>query len=158
MQTYKSYGYLKYDPISETTRQDPWWLVVMCPMGLALFYQWLIEREASKIRNSKDLLGVGDFPVMSRGVRVHKSVWGPHISLVRGEKPLNKKAWNKYDGKKVYFEYTPMVGTNGCHYWLPVYSDEFVKIREELGLSKEPRAPFHFTIGRDIESPPSKQR
>lgn len=158
MRTYKSYGYLKYDPVSETTRFDPWWLAVMCPMGLALFYQDLIYRNASKTLSSSEVFGIDGWLVDRRQIRVKTSVWGPHISLIRGEEPRNKELWGKYDGKKIWFEYTPMVGTNGCHYWLPVFSEEFVNIRTELGLPRETKAPFHFTIGRDIEAPPSKRR
>lgn len=158
MQTYKSFGYLKYDPVSENSRFDPWWLALMCPMGLALFYQELIRKEATKTVKAAEVFGFGDWPIQKGNVKVKKSVWGPHISLVRGEEPKNKKLWGKYDGKKVWFEYTPMVGTNGCHYWLPVFSQDFYDIRIELGLPPETRAPFHFTIGRDVDAPPSKRR
>lgn len=157
MRTYRTYGYLKYDPVSETTRYDPWWLAVMCPMGLALFYQDLIYKEASKTVAAHEAFGFGDWPVIKKQVKVKKSVWGPHVSLIRGEEPSNKELWGKYDGKKIWFEYSPIVGTNGCHYWLPVYSKEFFAIRVELGLPPETRAPFHFTIGRDVDAPSAKR-
>lgn len=154
----KTYGYLKYDPESKTTRKDPWWLIVNCSIGLAKLYQHLIYKDAIKNVRADNVFGLGSWLVERGKVKVNKSVWGPHISLVRGEVPTNKKFWKKYDGKRIWFEYTSMVGTNGCHYWLPVFSQEFIDIRLELGLPPEPRAPFHLTIGRDVEAPPSNRR
>lgn len=156
MDTFKTYGFLKYDPTSRTTRFDPWWLAVMCPVGLAKFYQDLIAKEATKVVSSKEVFGIGDWPVIKKGVKVATSVWGPHVSLVRGEEPFRKELWGKYDGQRINFRYSRVVGTNGCHYWLPVYSKEFEDIRLELGLPRKTRAPFHFTIGRDVDAPPRR--
>lgn len=141
--------------------------------GLVMFYKWMLEKEATKLVSSHRLFKTDEsWPVRQRGVKVSESAWKAHISVVRGEEPRNKQAWKKYDGKRISFSYTPMVQTNGAHWWLPVSSPDLNQIRKELGLPKVASgfdseyyqnhrgimvrrpAQFHLTIGKDVDEGP----
>jgi len=163
----KSYGYLKYDPRHIETRYKDWWLILQCSEGIALYYRYWIQKEATWEVHSRDWLNKAKlnpnldrhWPVTQKGIKLTRSAWGPHVSVVRGEKPLNIKLWKKYDGKKVWFEYDPKyLNTNGKHWWFRVISPELESIRQELGLTPQPEYfhrdsqtqrvnPFHLTIG-----------
>jgi len=84
--------------------------------------------------------------------------WPPHVTVVRAEKeaPTNLEAWGKYEGEEVEFHYDPEVRIDKVYYWLNVWCDRLVEIREELGLppkSRWTKPPsggfqcFHLTIG-----------
>lgn len=143
-----SYGYLEYDPQNNKTRQEPWWLILKCSVGLMKMYHYFIEREASKVVSSK-ILGkhIPDFPLIQTGVKVGKSAWGPHISITRGEEPKNKNIWKKYVNRKIYFAYDPNIINQDSYWFLKVHCNLLYDIRTELGLSPLPLVPFHLTIG-----------
>lgn len=177
---YTSTGVIRYDPRHTKTRHDDWWMIVECGRGLVLTYKWLLDRDGTKIVPSDHLFDVDTrYPVIQRGVKVSESAWKAHISVVRGEKPRNPDAWRKYEGKRIKFQYSPMVQTNGAHYWLPVISDDLDDIRQELGLTKVARsyrpgnperyrdhrgqmirrpAQFHLTIGKDVDEHPRDRK
>jgi hypothetical protein len=87
-----------------------------------------------------------------KGVDINTSAWGSHVSIVRGERPANQDAWRKYQGKRVWFEYSPenVHGRFG-YWWIEVRSPELERIRVELGLKPQPKKPFHITIGKEID-------
>jgi len=171
-----SYGILKYDPRHSKTRQEDWWLVAECSRGLVLTYKWLLEREGIKsVKASKFFQGDYNWQVTQKGIKVAESAWNAHISVVRGETPLNQNAWKKYQGERIEFEYSPILQSNGAHWWLPVVSKDLDDIRSELGLPKVSSsyiseyfndqglvmrcpAQFHLTIGKDIDSPPKRKQ
>ncbi len=159
---HKSIGYLEYDPVSPTTRFDPWWLIIRCDDQLAALYQSFVYKDARKLITSQDAYGIGNWLFYIKNIKLTKSVWGSHISVIRGEEPPNKQFWKKYQGKEIEFSYIPMTQTNGCHYWLPVSSSNIDDIRLELGLPAQPLAPFHLTIGCDntarIKAPLGKSK
>ena len=76
-------------------------------------------------------------------------MWGSHCSIVRGEKPRNTDAWKKFDGQEIEFSYAydGEFHSNGQHFWIKTSSPAFGDIRESLGLPREPRVPFHLSIG-----------
>jgi hypothetical protein len=173
-QKYKSRGTIRYNPKHSNTRHDKWWMILECGRGLVLTYKWLLKKDGTK-KISSDLAFKTHnvFPLVKRGIDVSESTWKSHISIVRGERPTNVGAWNKYNGVSINFEYSPIVQTNGAHYWLPVISDDLDEIRRELGLADVSRSfskndssnyifhngrrivkppQFHLTIGKDIES------
>jgi hypothetical protein len=177
---YTSTGVIRYDPRHNKTRHDDWWMILECGRGLVMTYKWLLQKDGTKIIPSDHMFDVGvRYPVTQRGVYVSESAWKAHVSVSRGVKPRNMKAWGKYEGKRVRFQYSPMVQTNGAHYWLPVISDELDAIRKELGLVKVARtfnlrkpetyidhrgrkvrrpAQFHLTIGKDVDEHPRDRK
>jgi hypothetical protein len=88
-------------------------------------------------------------------IDLNRQRWPPHISVVRKEVPVNKSAWNKYQGSRITFNYDHYVYNDHVYYWLNAYSDQLEVIREELGLtcvskftqSPDGRRRFHITIG-----------
>lgn len=83
----------------------------------------------------------------------------PHVTVVRigRDKPKDMTAWGKYDGKKLWFHYDPVVQYDETYYWINVWCDQLADVRKELGLeprNKWTRPPsgdfkecFHSTIG-----------
>jgi histidyl-tRNA synthetase len=49
---------------------------------------------------------------------------------------------------KLEFSYEHDVREVENYLWLPVYGDDLSRVREEVGLSREPIKPFHMTVGR----------
>lgn len=166
----KSYGYLRYDPVSErknSTRQDPWWLILRCDDQLSSYYRWWIAKEATHDVPSHKWLSVAEisspnvsWDITQKGISLLSSAWGAHVSVVRGEKPKDLSVWNKHKNKKISFEYSPeYLNTNGKHFWIKAFSRQLEDIREEMGLTPQPTYfdkrdgktkvnPFHLTIGR----------
>jgi hypothetical protein len=126
---FKSYGKIKYDPISPRTKFKKWWMILQCDKELIRYYQHIYYKTHWK--------------------KLQTAAWGPHISASRGTEPINKDSWNKHSGKTIEFsyEYNGLFQSNGSHVWLPVKSDKLCDIREELGLTREPKIPFHLSIG-----------
>lgn len=165
----RSFGYLRYDPKNNATQFNDWWAILKCDEGLTAYYRRWIEREWPNRILSKDWLeaaGLEDqqsqaWPMTYCGLKLTKSVWGSHVSVVRGEKPEASclKHWKKYENRKIYFEYNPeYINSNGRHWWVRIKSPELEDLRLELGLKPEPKsyspaqkiwlpAPFHLTLG-----------
>jgi hypothetical protein len=168
----KSYGYLKYDPINQSTRTDSWWAILKCNKDLVNYYRQMIEKEATKVVPSYALFGQsgvindGYWKVTRRGVKIQGSAWGAHVSVIRGESPKNKNLWGSFENERIEFTYNPeYIDTNGVHWWIRVKSERLEEIRVQLGLGSCPRsvrcgtrAPLHITIGRDIEAEPRERK
>jgi hypothetical protein len=131
---HESTGILIYDPHGRAEKSkakvsDPWWLILICDNEIIRYYNWWLEKQ---------------------WIRTEKySLYGSHVSIVKGEEPPNKELWKKYNKKILKFRYNNEIKTNNYHYWLWTECTEFERIRLELGLS--PRFPdmrFHLTIGR----------
>lgn len=59
----------------------------------------------------------------------------PHITIVRRGRPKDTRAWGRYEGERVTFEYDPYIQTDGHKYWwLNCYSHRLEEIADELGL------------------------
>lgn len=174
----KSYGYLKYDPRydkvqGKPTKYNDWWLILKVNYDLAAYYQWWLQKEATWPLYSVDWLQKAElnhdldatWAIVQRGIKVHNSAWGPHISIIRGEKPKTlldyngNNLWGKYQDQKIWFEFEPdYLNTNGKHWWIRVISPDLERVRTELGLTPQPIYfhrdsqtwqvnPFHLTIG-----------
>ena len=126
---FTSTGILHYDPGQGSKQFDPWWALLTCDDEIAKYYAWQLKR---------------------RGVEVYpndKSLWGTHLSVLKGAEPPNPQAWGKYEGYEVQFHYTHLIRfDNGKHAWVDVYSEELSEIRLELGFDAKPW--YHLTIGR----------
>lgn len=129
MSVYKSTGVVKYDPRVERGTFLPWWVILQVDKELVRYYQHIFYKLYWK--------------------KLQTAMWGAHCSIVRGEKPLDMDAWKRYNGKVIEFSYVYEGGfhTNGQHYWIKVWSPTFGEIRESLGLKREPKVPFHLSIG-----------
>lgn len=123
-------GRIAYDP-RVGKMFDPWWIIVRCDKDLASLYRWLFLR--------------------GTGRRLIAPSWPAHISVNRGVKPANESAWGKEEGRVVRFSYDPIdIATNGKHWWIHCYSDEFAGLRRDLGLPAEAHSGwtrFHMTFG-----------
>ncbi len=105
-----------------------WWLLLKCDPEIINFYSWL------SVRNGWEI--------------VKGSRWGPHISVVSGEKPKNMWHWNRLPGKSCEFRYSIHQRHDDHFIWLDVQSDELERIRNNLGLPSKPYFSFHLTLGR----------
>lgn len=108
----------------------PWWLIGTIEGDLTEYYSWHIHKRT--------------------GLILQSPAWGAHISIVRGEEPVFKQHWKKYEGREINFSYDPDVRTNGDHWWMRVNSLDMLDIRTELGLPRFPELTLHLTIGRPI--------
>lgn len=83
------------------------------------------------------------------GVKLHwKSMWGGHVSVIRGEELLaNADKWGHDEGREVVINYSHDIYTNGQHWWLNVKSKEISDLRTFYGLPENDRN-IHLTIGR----------
>lgn len=165
----KSFGYLKYDPKNLETKYKDWWLILKCDDGLTAYYRHWIEKEFAYGLSSKKWLekaGLSEnedtWMIVQHGVKTIKSVWGSHISVIRGERPKDISLWQKYENKKIFFEYDPQyINTNKKHWWIRITSPELEEVRLELGLTPQPMFlhrqtgeqrvnPFHLTLGHSV--------
>lgn len=128
MGLWKSTGIVRYDPKVERGTFKENWVILQCDRELVRYYQHVFYTLYFK--------------------KLQTAMWGSHISIVRGEKPT-KDAWKQYNGRIIEFSYIYEGGfyTNGQHFWLKVWSPAFGNIRESLGLSRDPKVPFHLSIG-----------
>lgn len=128
----KSSGKLVYSPRSHLGSNEKW-LVLMCDDELSKYYRHLFYRE---------------FPYKGKLTR---PVWGAHISIIRAEKIPNMHLWGLDSNKIIQFEYDGGVLSNGEYYWLKVKCPYLSALRENYGLSSEPRFGYHLTIGRTTQ-------
>jgi hypothetical protein len=92
--------------------------------------------------------------LIPKHIRLNKTKFPPHITVVRNEEIPNKDVWKKYEGLQIQFKYG-YLASGEIYWWLPVYCRKLTLIRKELGLppsSKLTRPPnnrecFHITIG-----------
>lgn len=85
-----------------------------------------------------------------------------HITIVRTNKesPTDLKAWGKYEGLQIKFQYKSYIHFDGTYFWLNAYSEDIGAIRKELGLPifRDDRAfggvlrqEYHITIANTKE-------
>lgn len=127
---HRAEGTLQFDPGVGTKWFKPWWLLLKCDEEIVRYYKWLLLKWG--------------FPVQ------HNALWGAHISVVKGEKPIDEamSCWGPlFEGLEIEFYHTHFVrGENNCHWWIDVYSEELSRFRQLLGLEAKER--YHLTIGR----------
>ena len=111
------------------------WVLLVCDEGVVDFYQWLYTKKT--------------------GVKIHKSKFGSHISVVRGHEEGIEEGWweRNENGPEIQFSYSnemrwsePIEGVS--YVWLDVQSDGLEKVRTDLGLCAKPPFDFHLTVGR----------
>ena len=125
---HKVQGRVVFDPKSISTFR-PWWAIVRVPRNIVEYYRhWVLWQTKEKITTS---------------------LWGAHISVVRGEEIPHLEQWNKFPNQRVTIVYGNLQ-SNGLYYWLDVSSPELVTIRRKLGLPPEPKHGFHLTVGKKV--------
>ena len=87
---------IKYDPIPLTGKVETmfkqWWMIATIEGELTEYYAWFVERNS--------------------GIILQRPAWGAHISVIRGEEPINKELWKKRQDEEVTILYDPDVRTN----------------------------------------------
>ena len=129
----KSTGKLVYSPRSHLGSTKNW-IVLMCDDEISKYYRHLYTMEYPYLNGIKT-------------GKLTRSIWGSHISVTRGENIPNIKLWGLSANKMVDFEYEPGVLDNKLYYWLKVRCPFLSELREQYGLSREPRYGFHLSIG-----------
>lgn len=125
---FSSIGQIIYDP-KKGKAFEPFWALLDCDDELIDYYQWWLNKA-----------GIG----INKG-----SLWGAHITFIRGEEPPNQTLWGKYEGLAIEYRYSNYFRyDNGRHVWLDVYCPTLNEIREELGLKSLRSMSLHLTIGR----------
>lgn len=118
---FESAGRLEY--------HDSGWLILKCCKDLARYYRNQIKKKC---------LG--------------KPRAGSHITVVNGTVEYNNivwDAWRKHENKDIVFKYNPVIKSQDQYYWLTVYCEELLDIREELGLNRFLKHPLHLTLARE---------
>ena len=116
------------DPRAKDRGNRKFWLLMRCDPGIVNLYSWLA------IRNGWEIL---------KGSR-----WGPHVSVVCGERPKGRKLWDSLNGRTCWYNYSVNTRNDNEFVWLDVQSDDLEQIREDLGLRRKPYFSFHLTVGR----------
>ena len=107
----QSCGTLTYDPLMRGQKViEPFWLILKCDQRLGYYYAWLLFKQHC--------------------VKLRRPAWETHISVIRSEPVKDKSLWGKDSGMKIWFEYEPMVLTNGRHYWMKVSCPKLLDLRE----------------------------
>lgn len=125
---------LKYDPIPLSGNVEkmfkPWWCIALIEGEVSEYYSWFVLKRT--------------------GIRIQRPAWGSHVSICRGEEPVNKDFWKRHDGETLIMRYDPDVRTNGNHWWMRIECEGMLDIREELGLPRHGRFNLHMTLGMPI--------
>ncbi|MGL6075115.1 MAG: hypothetical protein ACRC8S_13225 [Fimbriiglobus sp.] len=134
-----AHGTLRYSPEirpGQRTRRDggttEWWLIldVDPQLGRWLRYQYHTWHRLTR--------------------KLSAPLWGPHISIVRGEIPLNLTHWKAHENREIAFEYDPHWLQIDDYVWCDARSVELEHLRTELGLKPQPEWPFHLSFGNLI--------
>lgn len=131
----RAVGTLRYSPTLKGSldRRDGgttrWWLIAECDPELG--------------RYLRHLFTLGTWHTK----KAHPPIWGPHISVIRGEEPPDKSAWFRHTGQAVEFEFSPEMQETEGYLWMPVWCETLLDYREELGLPRAPDPPLHLTVG-----------
>ena len=135
---FKSEGKIIYDPYRGSMKKRiEWWCVLEVDKEITRYLRYKIRK--------------------TQGLILQPPSWDAHISVVRGEQPLQhlKKRWKEYHNETLEFEYSNVVRKTGetdrhnqtSDFWfVDVEAPKLKQIRKEFGL------PFdwnlHLTIGK----------
>ncbi len=146
--TFRTTGKVIYDPPRGTMkRRTSWWAIVRVDREITRYYRYWVDQAFWGRK-------VLDKPWL------HKPAWDAHVSIVRGEQPRGdlKQSWGKYEGEilEIEYEHWPQCtdelsrtfrwSKDGDFWFVTVYCDRIMEIREELGLKTFHRS--HLTFGR----------
>jgi hypothetical protein len=118
--------YFSFTTSGRIFQAPDWWLFLSCEHDLIDYYRWFCCRYGLNVLKS--------------------SKSGPHVSLVRGERPTNHAEWKRMLGQNFEFKYSNQIRYNDEHVWLDVEPKVVNQIRIKLGLPTYPS--YHVTLGR----------
>lgn len=102
------------------------WVVASCDPQLLDYYRWWVWRKTA--------------------IWLSKPKHGAHISIVRGD--IESAEWDRnINGEEISFYYKGDLECHANYIWLPVWGDDLGRVRESVGLNKEPLKPFHMSVG-----------
>ncbi|MFO0865263.1 MAG: hypothetical protein U0744_11550 [Gemmataceae bacterium] len=112
-----------------------WWLIIDCDPELGRLFRHLYM--------------LGHF----RTRTLQPPLWGPHVSVIRGEEPANAASWGLAAGEAVEFEYSSDLRETDGYVWCAVECPRALAIREALNLPRSPQPPLHLSIGNSVAGP-----
>jgi hypothetical protein len=82
-------------------------------------------------------------------LKLNKTIRGSHISFIndRMDSDLFEQAAKVFDGKEISFQYDTEPRGSSSHWWLKIYCDDALTIRESIGLKRNPFYGLHLTLG-----------
>ena len=130
----KGEGYIEFFPRiidGEMTIKDNCWCLLQIEKDFSAYYRW---------HHYKNTF-----------INLQTPKWDCHVSLIRKERVYEtfKSNYLKYQHKKVIFEYDNIIHTNGEYYWIKCFSQDFVNLRKDMGLSEYPEFNYHITLGKN---------
>lgn len=157
---FTSKGKVVYDPDrGDMKAKTKWWVIVELDKGITDYYRWWANRYINPLRyTAEDRQHWQWKNLKDKSQDLLLPAWGPHMSIVRGEKPWPNKMhlWKKYDGAVVEFKYScnvrysgdtqDMGEKNGVYWFVDSVCDVGKQIRDELGFKSD--WTFHITVGR----------
>lgn len=75
---------------------------------------------------------------------------GCHITFIAGDREsriVTLDEMKPYLEKEIWFEYDPIVYTNGESFWIDCQSEQLDQIRKNLNLGNRFRDKYHITLG-----------
>ncbi len=144
-----STGTIIYDPYrGKMKKKTEWWCVVEIDNEIVRYLRWWINKEIIN-------------PFGMQGGNIHSQSWSAHISVIRGEKPLEHKAylWKKYHRQLVEFDYDSISNYKivtikkgaaaGVVFIVEVRCPFLINIRKEFGFKSD--WPLHLTFARTYQ-------
>lgn len=121
-------GKILFDPVAEKTKFNEGWAIVTFDCDICKYYQWFLNQRFN--------------------IKLSASVWGPHVSFIRGEESSNwSELKQKYDGTEITISLDPAMKTNGRHWWLRAECSALKDMRVEMGLVRDNPVGLHLTVG-----------
>lgn len=120
---------LRYDPVDRKGNKSsaPWWLLAMSDCDVDAYLAWFFKKET--------------------GIELQRPKYGPHVTIVSGEKPPTVENWGWMQGIwfDVYLDQD--LRSSGHHWWVRAHAPEFILARQKLGLAPYMPISFHLTLG-----------
>jgi len=158
---FTSWGTVVYDPDrGDMKAKTKWWVVVELDRGITDYYRWWANRFINPLRyDALDRQKASWALHKDKRQDLHLPAWGPHMSIIRGEKPRPHlmHLWKKYDGQRVEFKYSNVVRFSGdtpgsssdklgVYWFVDAVCDVGKAMRDEFELPSHWK--FHITVGR----------
>lgn len=127
-------GKILFDPINVTKKhnnQASWKKTAMVKFECDLwdYYAWFLKKRFN--------------------LTLNKPLRGTHFTIINDivDNDVYQQARDLFNGREITLFYDPKdIRSNGSHWWVKVYSDDAMNIRNVMGLGK-PFYGFHITIG-----------
>lgn len=127
--TFSTMGRVVYDPDRKGMKSNTdYWAVIEIDNGIADYYRHLFFRQY--------------------GIRLDKTAWDAHISMLKNYTQTNKDIpWKYRDNEWVEVQYTHDFFWNDDHVWINCHTDIFYEIRDHYGITMS-KDRGHITIGK----------